>query len=100
MCRTQRWKFRRSLLHPVLAEHRLAGGERLSHGLRRLGLGNGDQGNVLRRAASRDGGVGDAVFDPAEVVDNGVGVGHAGINTPNTAFLPPASSTAGGSVPA
>ena len=43
--------FRLRLLHPVLAEDAMPGGERRAHALRRMGLADGDQRHALGRPA-------------------------------------------------
>ena len=48
------------LLHPVLAEIALPGGDQLLDRFRRLGLGDGDQGHLVGPPAGRGGGASDA----------------------------------------
>ena len=53
MARAQRRPFRLRLLHPVLAEIALPGGDQRLDRLGRLGLGDGDQGDFVRPRARR-----------------------------------------------
>ncbi len=59
----QRGPFALRLLHPVLAEHALAGGDQRADRLGRASLGNRDQRHRVRLAAGDAGGGGDPLAD-------------------------------------
>ncbi len=61
-------EFLLGFLHAILAEHALPGIEQLTHPIRAMGLGNGDQGNVARRSAGRLRRVGDAALDLGQLI--------------------------------
>ncbi len=63
-------------LHPVLAEHPLAGGQHRLDPLPRLLLGDGDQGHIGRIAVRRARRCGDALADGVEANRNRGGGAH------------------------
>jgi hypothetical protein len=60
-------EFPRRLLHPVLPEGTLPGGQGRGDRLRRVGLGDGDEGDRPGRAVGAGGGLGDPVEDAGKI---------------------------------